>query len=212
MCDIVNIDYLNNNYIRLENINSVLEVGSCNVCGNSKNFIINQGKKFVGIDIINGHDVDFLCDITDEIDKINTILNQKFELIIAMNVLEHIFDPVKAIKNMNNLLNDNGYIIIAVPLIWDLHAYPYDYYRLLPDFFRKIAEIENLTILENSILFSDRNTKKFFPDITRIPYAYEVYKGGRFNSLLKFIKRIINPIHLETYTHTYLNLIYQKKR
>jgi len=188
----------------------VLEVGSNNLNGNAKEYILSRKLNYTGIDIIAGPDVDKICDIADEITTIDKILGQKYELVIAMNILEHVFDPIKAIKNMVHVLNDKGYLLIIVPIIWDLHAYPGDYYRLLPDFFRKIAEQEKIEIIKDTFIFSDRNMKKFYTDLNKIPYAYEIYKGGKFNAFLKVIKKVINPIHLKTYTHLYLNLIYQK--
>jgi 2-polyprenyl-3-methyl-5-hydroxy-6-metoxy-1,4-benzoquinol methylase len=48
-------------------------------------------------------------DITD------TKLEQKFDLITCISVLEHILDFDTAIKNMFSLLNPNGYLVISFP-------------------------------------------------------------------------------------------------
>lgn len=69
MCDLVNLDYIENHFDKLEGIHNVLEVGSFNANGNCKNFISNKGLNYLGIDIQNGPDVDLICDITDDIKK-----------------------------------------------------------------------------------------------------------------------------------------------
>ena len=48
-------------------------------------------------------------------DITNTKMNQTFDLITCVSVLEHIKDADSAIKNMFNLLNPKGYIVLTCP-------------------------------------------------------------------------------------------------
>jgi 2-polyprenyl-3-methyl-5-hydroxy-6-metoxy-1,4-benzoquinol methylase len=43
--------------------------------------------------------------------------NQSFDVIVAADVLEHLYDPLTCLKNMTTLLNDNGSIVISIPHI-----------------------------------------------------------------------------------------------
>lgn len=43
-------------------------------------------------------------------------INKKYDLVIAIEVLEHIKDDVKAIRNANKLLRKNGFFLITVPI------------------------------------------------------------------------------------------------
>jgi 2-polyprenyl-3-methyl-5-hydroxy-6-metoxy-1,4-benzoquinol methylase len=43
--------------------------------------------------------------------------DQKFDVVVAADVLEHLYDPLKCLKNMATLLNDNGSIVISLPHI-----------------------------------------------------------------------------------------------
>jgi 2-polyprenyl-3-methyl-5-hydroxy-6-metoxy-1,4-benzoquinol methylase len=43
--------------------------------------------------------------------------NQKFDVVLAADVLEHINDPLLCLKNMTELLNKNGEIVISLPHI-----------------------------------------------------------------------------------------------
>ena len=48
------------------------------------------------------------------------LANEKFDLIIMAEVLEHVFDPVVVLKNVHRALNDGGHIIITTPnfMVW----------------------------------------------------------------------------------------------
>lgn len=212
MCDKVNLDYLEKHYGRLEDVHSVLEVGSYNFNGNCKEFLEKKGLQYLGIDIKNGPDVDLICDITDDIKIIKEKLNhQCFDLIICMNVLEHLYEPKKALDNMRHLLKEGGYLIIVTPLVWNLHEYPSDFYRLNPDFYKRYMQDNNLIILENTFLLSVRNTRKFYSNIKTLPAIIpNVYEKGVINIILRIGGRFIHELR-QSWAHTYLNLICQKK-
>ena len=53
-------------------------------------------------------------------DQIN--IDQKFDLIICKDVLEHILFPENLVKNFSNLLKDEGHLIIAVPNHFSLYG------------------------------------------------------------------------------------------
>lgn len=40
---------------------------------------------------------------------------EKFDVIVAADVLEHLYDPWKALQRMVPLINENGYIVISLP-------------------------------------------------------------------------------------------------
>jgi len=69
-----------------------------------------------------------------EYDICKTInINQKFDLIIADNVWEHIKYPHRATKNVFNLLNDGGYFLLIVPFMIRVHEVPIDCTRWTED-------------------------------------------------------------------------------
>lgn len=209
MCDFVNLQYIDYFFPRLQyKPQSVLEVGSYNVNGNCKSFITGLGLPYYGSDIKAGPDVDVICDITKS-DEVESIFREhpSFDLIICMNVLEHLYKPINALENMCSLLSQKGYLLIVVPIIWDLHDYPADFYRLNPDFFKSFAGLNKLNILENSMLFSLRDNCQFFSDIKKLPYQSPCFGKNFFK---KFLFRKLTKKHPElkpTFSHTYLNLI-----
>ena len=108
----------------------ILEVG-CGT-GNMTESFLNQ-EKVVGIDISDDHlnliklrfsgrsnFEAFNYDICD--DKVVELRGYRFDTIICINVLEHIEDDIKAIKNMYQLLRENGRLILLVPAFKSLYG------------------------------------------------------------------------------------------
>ncbi|MFH1777647.1 MAG: class I SAM-dependent methyltransferase [Candidatus Omnitrophota bacterium] len=212
MCDKVNLQYLPNHFDKLENILNVLEVGSYDINGNWKKFIEKKGLEYLGIDVKSGPGVDKVCDITDDIKIINKKLGYKqFDLIICMNVLEHLYEPIKALNNMRDLLRTGGYLVIATPIVWDLHEWPHDFYRLNPDFYKKYMEDNKFKILDDTFLFSVRQTKKFYSDTNILPEINRhIYKKRLVRVIVKFIAKFVPELR-HCWTHMHLNLICQKE-
>ena len=53
-------------------------------------------------------------------------LNEKFDLIIADNVWEHLKYPYKASKNIQKMLKNNGHFLVIVPFLVRIHEVPID--------------------------------------------------------------------------------------
>lgn len=53
----------------------------------------------------------------------------RFDAIIASQVLEHVFEPDRFIKEINRILKPGGSLLITVPFVWDEHERPIDYAR-----------------------------------------------------------------------------------
>ena len=54
---------------------------------------------------------------------------EEFDVILCLNVLEHVFDFQPAFKNMHRALKPHGTLIIFLPVFYPLHDEPYDYWR-----------------------------------------------------------------------------------
>ena len=56
--------------------------------------------------------------------------NDSFDLILAIQVLEHVFDPITATREMYRSLRPGGRIVILVPQSGTLHLVPHHYQNL----------------------------------------------------------------------------------
>ena len=45
---------------------------------------------------------------------------EPFDCMLALDVLEHVFDPLRLLRQMGDALADNGYVIAALPLHFDI--------------------------------------------------------------------------------------------
>ena len=55
------------------------------------------------------------CDITK---KLN--IKEKFEVVLLLDILEHLFDPYLLLEESKKITSKNGYIIATIPLYFDL--------------------------------------------------------------------------------------------
>lgn len=67
-----------------------------------------------------------------EFDITRDILPDRFDLIIAEQVFEHLRYPYRAARNIHEMLDDNGILFIATPFMLRIHGYPEDYTRWTP--------------------------------------------------------------------------------
>lgn len=82
----------------------------------------------LGVDMTNGPGVDIIRDLEDNVSDLGT-----FDHIECLSVLEHSRRPWLLAANLEHLLRPGGTIFVAIPWVWRQHAYPSDYFRVLPD-------------------------------------------------------------------------------
>ena len=140
-------------YRRLEEISAttkgkkILEIGSGKQVKGEEAYsaihIFDNAKEFRQTDVNPefGHEI---LDITD------MDIKNEYDVILCLNVLEHVYDHDAAVKNMHAALRKGGRLIIAVPFAFPLHDEPHDYWRytrfalekLLSDFKKVDVEVK----------------------------------------------------------------------
>lgn len=108
----------------------------------AKQFFDNSNE-FIQSDIVKdfGHKI---------IDVTEMEYHDKFDIILCMNVLEHVFDFRKAISNIYNSLKENGIAIIFVPVFYPLHDEPNDYWRFTEYSLKKLLNNFQKIEIKNS--------------------------------------------------------------
>jgi SAM-dependent methyltransferase len=211
MCDAVNLAYLERHRSILEGARQVLEIGSFDVNGNSKRFFVERGADYTGIDLREGPDVDLVCDITDDRARVAATLGHRsFDVVVCMNVLEHVYHPHTALDNVASLVRPGGLVVIVTPAVWDLHDWPHDYVRLNPDFFREFARRSGLRIVEGTFEFSVRDTGVFVGDLASLPQVVPHLHGSITARLARRVVAAVVPEAADCWPRTYLNLILQR--
>jgi 2-polyprenyl-3-methyl-5-hydroxy-6-metoxy-1,4-benzoquinol methylase len=59
----------------------------------------------------------YQCDLNDQAWDSDLLQEGKFEVIVAADVLEHLYDPWAVLETIRNLVEKNGYIVVSLPHI-----------------------------------------------------------------------------------------------
>ena len=93
-------------------------------------------KKTLDINIFDNYP-DYQFDLSENYDLSKTDLSFKFDLIVCLAVLEHVYNPAQAIYNLNSMIKPNGVLFGYVPFLYHYHAPKdlefQDYYRFTKD-------------------------------------------------------------------------------
>ena len=121
---------------------------------------------------------DFNCDV------LLIPSTKKFDLILCTEVLEHIPDPVSVFKKLNELVSDNGYIIITVPFLSLKHQAPFWFSSGLSDYwFEFWAKELGLNVVDLAISGD-------YIDLM----SQEIYRLFNFNSAFRFVPFILSKL------------------
>jgi SAM-dependent methyltransferase len=211
VCDAVNLSYLERHQSLLAGARQVLEVGSFNVNGNSKRFFVERGADYTGIDLRPGPDVDLVCDITDDGGRVAVALGfRSFDVVVCMNVLEHVYHPHVALDNVASLVRPGGRIVVVTPAVWDLHDWPHDFLRLNPDFFREFARRSKLRIVDGTFEYSIRDSGAFVSDLSALPQVVPHLHGSVAARIARRVVAAFFPEAADCWPRTYLNLILER--
>jgi len=86
--------------------------------------------RFVGIDLLEGANVDHVLDICSGPATLRAKLGgEPFDLVICCHVLEHTRRPATAARNIESALRPGGLAYVATPWSQAFHATPDDYWR-----------------------------------------------------------------------------------
>lgn len=67
-------------------------------------------------------------DYVGDVQKI-PLPDNSFDTVLCAEVLEHVPEPLQALKEIRRVLKPNGYLVMSTPLLMYLHNEPHDFYR-----------------------------------------------------------------------------------
>jgi len=108
-----------------------LEVGSRDY-GTTQNLrALFPDDEYVGIDMLAGDGVDLVLDLTHDFDHVDHALgHRRVGTIFCVSVLEHCDQPFAMAEAITRLLRPGGRAYVSVPVAWQVHGYPCDYWRV----------------------------------------------------------------------------------
>ena len=136
-------------------VGPVLEIGSRawqGEQGNTAAECARFGLEWEGTDIEAGAGVNFVLDILDT--KSVVAVGRQWTSVLVFNLLEHVYDPIAALRNAMTLVAPGGVAVVVGPAVWQLHDYPRDYWRPMPDFFVEFAEREGYTLVREAMMWT----------------------------------------------------------
>ena len=115
----------------------VVEIGAFQVAGQEAISDLRplfQEKVFLGCDMQPGPGV-------DRIENIHQLSFRNGEVgtFILSDTLEHVADPLRAMREVHRCLRSDGVVIYGSVMNFPIHGYPNDYWRFTPEAFRALA-------------------------------------------------------------------------
>src|SRR6266404_5047393 len=96
-----------------------LELGVGYGGANNRRLIREAGIEYFGTDLVANEAVDLCVDFEDSSRDVEAALGHaKYGSVLALNVLEHTFEPIRVLDNIINLLRPSGTCVIITPTVW----------------------------------------------------------------------------------------------
>jgi SAM-dependent methyltransferase len=92
-------------------------------------------REHIGCDIQEGLGVDRIEDVHHL-----TFDDESVGTVIALETLEHVADPIRAVQEMHRILRPGGVLAISSLMFFPIHDHPWDYWRFTPEAFHLLLE------------------------------------------------------------------------
>jgi SAM-dependent methyltransferase len=194
----------------------VLDIG----CGNKpyEELFTGNSKSYTGCDVTQSdrNKVDIVCAATEL-----KFHDEQFDTIFSTQVMEHVDDPQKMLKEAWRVLKRNGVFILSVPFCWELHEEPYDFYRYSKYGLTALLEREGFEIvglnanggkwaaifqLNLNMVYSTFRKKGIFRKFTKFLF-HNLHLTGMINKLAIWLDR---KYHDELLTLNYVVIAIKK--
>lgn len=100
---------------------------------------------------------DYICldlQLGGEVDVVGDVVampfdDESFDTVFCNQVLEHVDNPQKVVKESARVLKSGGYFICSAPFLEPSHADPNDFFRYTPDGLSSLCESANFKVVES---------------------------------------------------------------
>ncbi len=205
--------FINSHIFKYENKLNGLVADFGGTKKNSRSKINNNGNidKIISINIDKNSEADIIADLEDLPFESNY-----FDSFLLLEVLEHVKNPDKVLKEINRVLKKDSTGLISMPFLYQIHEAPTDFRRWtrnqLINFFEK-ENFEIVSIEENggifAVIFDLLRSFLLKLDNRKLINKFFVKILKLFKPLFKFIDKKI--IHLSKSITTGYFLVLRKK-
>ena len=129
--------------------------------------------------------IDIISDITEI-----PVHDCSFDAVMCVEVLEHVPDPILAIKELSRILKKDGLLIMTVPFASLTHFSPYHYYSGFNKYFF-YYHLPKLSLRLESIVKNGNYFEYIAQEMYRLPNMSNLYSNTKFSIVDKIASRII---------------------
>lgn len=105
----------------------VIDMG-CGDCQYKKD-ILEIADEYIGVDWEKSQHTCCEVDVFTDLSNCLPFPDDYADTIICFQVLEHLAEPAKFLRECFRVLSPQGHLIVNVPFMWGIHEEPHDYYR-----------------------------------------------------------------------------------
>ncbi|MBU2631384.1 MAG: class I SAM-dependent methyltransferase [Proteobacteria bacterium] len=203
------------------NVKTVLEIGPGN--GSLLYFLKEHGFEVVGIET-DSHcaqkiqEQGIACHCGDLNDVISNIGAKKFDAVILCHAFEHVYHPKKTLKNIYDLLNENGVVYLSLPNSGSREAKLFGKHWKGLDLPRHIVHYDTNTIrliLQGAGFDVIKIENQGFPSSFVESIGFRFFKKRKMpNKVYAFVYypwKILSPIHLRLFGSGIMKVLSFKK-
>lgn len=141
------INFYEENFPRNNGIIRVIDIGSYDKGGTYRKIFENPGYSYMGLDINQGPNVDF---VPEDVYHWDEIPDGTFDVVISGQTFEYIEYPWLTIKEIERILKPSGFCFIIVPssIYYETKS---DCYRFYPDGLSALAKWADLKVHHASV-------------------------------------------------------------
>lgn len=96
--------------------------------------------------------------------------DESFDTVLMTEVLEHLEEPIAALREARRLLRPGGALLLTTPLMWPLHETPRDFFRYTPFGLRHVLEAAGFADVEVRPLAGRWTTLACLEAYSLVPY------------------------------------------
>ncbi len=125
----------------------ILDIG----CGEKPFESMFLNCEYIGIDFTkDGTKADHIVDLNHESIPYG---DEEFDVVIASESMEHIFNNLNVVSEIKRVVKKGGYIYMSTPFMFQEHGSPYDFFRFTQYYYKKMFEDYHLLRYSQSNTF-----------------------------------------------------------